>query len=146
MEQTSAHGETALGPLFHELAERIRKRGLILILSDFFDDVDSLLLGLKHFSYRRHDVGLLQVIDPAEQDFPFDDSTLFHGLEGQPDQMTEPRSLRRAYQREFEQFLMQVRRGCRDLRMDYALVRTDQPLDVPLRSFLTRRMRQAGRT
>lgn len=146
MEHTTPRRETSLGPLLHELAERIRKRGLIIVLSDLFDDVEPLLMGLKHFGYRRHDVSILHVIDPAEQDFPFEDPTLFQGLEGQPDQMTEPRSLRRAYQQEFAEFLTEVRRGCRDLKMDYTLVRTDMPLDVPLRTFLTRRMRQAGRT
>ena len=118
----------------------------MIILSDLFDDVDSMLAGLKHFRHRRHEVIVLHVLDPAELDFPFDDPTLFKGLEGLPEQLTEPRSLRRAYQREFEDFLLQVRRGCRDLHMDYALLRTDQPLDVALRSFLTHRLQRVGRT
>ena len=144
MEQTPARGETALGPIFHDLAERIKKRGLVIVLSDLFDDAESILMGLKHFRHRRHDVSVLQIIDPAEQDFPFEDPTLFKGLEGLPDQMTEPRSLRRAYQREFERFTNELRRGCRDLRMDYQIIRTDRPLDVALSSFLTRRMHRAG--
>lgn len=146
MEQTPANGETTLGPILHDLAERIRRRGLIVILSDLFDDPQSLALGLKHFRYRRHDVSILHIIDPAEQDFPFDAPTLFKGLEGLPEQMAEPRALRRAYQAEFERFLKQVRGTCRDLNMEYALLRTDERLDVPLRSFLTGRMRRAGRT
>ena len=146
MEQTTAAGETALGPIFHDLAERIRKRGLVIILSDLFDDVGTLLSGLKHFRHRRHDVSVMQVIDPAEQDFPFEDPTRFRGLEGLPEQNAEPRALRRAYQAEFESFLRQVRGMCGDLQMDYVLLRTDKPLDVPLRSFLTRRMQRAGRT
>lgn len=146
MELSPASGETALGPIFHDLAERIRKRGLVIIVSDLFDDVESLMMGLKHFWYRRHDVSLLQIIDPAEQEFPFEEPTLFKGLEGQLEQMTEPRSLRRAYREEFEAFLRRLRHGCRDLNMDHSLVRTDKPLDVPLKSFLSRRMQQAGRT
>ena len=143
MDQTPAGGETAMGPIFHDLAERIKKRGLVIVLSDLFDDVDSILLGLKHFRHRRHDVSILQIIDPAEQDFPFEDPTLFKGLEGLPERMTEPRALRTAYQREFEQFLAGVRRGCRDMRMDHQLVRTDATFDVALSSFLTRRMHRA---
>lgn len=146
MEHAAPQGETAMGPIFHDLAERIKKRGLVIILSDLFDDVDSLLLGLKHFRHRRHDVSVIHIVDPAEQDFPFDEPTLFKGLEGLPEQMTEPRSLRWAYRQEFEAFVRQVRRGCRDLHMDHVLLRTDQPLDVALRSFLVRRMQQAGRT
>jgi uncharacterized protein (DUF58 family) len=142
MDRTPAARTTSIGPILHELAERIRRRGLVVILSDLFDDVDSLLLGLKHFRHRRHDVTVLHVIDPAEQDFPFDDPTLFKGLEGMPEQMTEPRSLRKAYRREFEGFLRSVRRGCREARVDHALLRTDQPLDAALSSVLIRRMQR----
>ena len=135
-----------MGPIFHDLAERIKKRGLVIVISDLFDDVDNLLMGLKHLKHRRHDVSVMQVIDPAEQDFPFEDPTLFQGLEAMPEQMTEPRALRNAYCREFEDFLHRVRRGCRDLNMDHVLLRTDQSLDVALNSFLTHRMMGAGRT
>ena len=139
MDMAGAKGETSMGPIFHDLAERIKKRGLVVILSDLFDDVPSLMLGLKHLRHRRHEVLVLQVIDPAEQEFPFQDPTLFKGLEGLPEQLTEPRSLRRAYQREFERFLLEVRRGCHDLHADYAVLRTDHPLDAALRTFLSAR-------
>jgi uncharacterized protein (DUF58 family) len=146
MDVSPPRGETALGPILHDLAERVRKRGLVVVVSDLFDDVPGLMLGLKHLRHRRHEVLVLQVIDPAEQDFPFIDPTLFKGLEIPSEQMTEPRSLRRAYQREFEAFLREIRRGCRDLHMDYALVRTDQPLDVALRTFLAGRASRLHRT
>jgi uncharacterized protein (DUF58 family) len=146
MDIAGAKGETSMGPIFHDLAERIKKRGLVVILSDLFDDLASVMLGLKHLRHRRHEVLVLQVLDPAEQDFPFQDPTLFKGLEGLPEQLTEPRSLRNAYQREFEAFLKEIRRGCRDLHMDYTLLRTDQPLDVALRTFLTGRASHMHKT
>ncbi len=139
LEAAPAAGETALGPILHSLAERIRKRGLVILLSDLFDDPESLLLGLKHFRHRRHDVSVLHIIDPAEQDFPFEDPTLFKGLEQSGQQMTDPKALKKAYQEEFNDFLSQVRVGCRNLHMDYVFVRTDWPLDIALRSILTRR-------
>ncbi|MDB5390413.1 MAG: hypothetical protein JWM11_6059 [Planctomycetaceae bacterium] len=145
MELSPATGETAMGPIFHDLAERIKKRGLILIISDFFDDVASLLMGLKHFRHRRHEVLLMQVIDPAEQDFPFRDPTLFKGLEKWPEMMTDPKSLKAAYQREFEAFLTELRRGCRDLKMDHLLLRTSSPLDVALSTFLASRANRVRR-
>ena len=145
LDETVPHGETSIGPILHDLAERIKRRGLVVILSDFFDDPETLLLGLKHFRHRRHDVVLLHVIDPAEQDFPFIDPTLFKGLEGLGDQHTEPRSLKAAYQREFESFLRAIRGGARDLHMDYVLLRTDQPLEVALHEFLSRRIHKSGR-
>ena len=70
---------------------------------------------------------------------------LFRSLEGLGDQHTEPRSLKAAYQREFNSFLTSVRGGARDLQMDYVLLRTDQPLEVALHEFLARRMHKAGR-
>ena len=146
IETAPTRGETSIGPILHDLAERISKRGLIIILSDLFDDVDEILLGLKHFRHRRHDVSVVQIIDPAEQDFSFEDPTLFKGLENLPDQMADPRSLRSAYRREFEEFLWQIRGGCRKLNMDHVLLRTDDSLVAALTSFLTPRMHRAGRT
>lgn len=146
LDQAPAAGETAMGPIFHDLAERIKKRGLVVILSDLFDDLPSLMLGLKHLRHRRHEVLVMQIIDPAEQDFPFQDPTLFKGLEHLPEQLTEPRSLRAAYRREFEAFLLEARRGCRDLHMDYVLLRTDMPLDAALTTFLSGRATRLHRT
>jgi uncharacterized protein (DUF58 family) len=145
LEQTQPQGETAIGPILHEAAERIQRRGVVLILSDLFDDPKSVISGLKHFRHSRHDVTVLHVIDPAEQDFPFDDATRFRGLEGLPSQSVDPRTLKRAYQAEFEAFLREIGRGCRDLQIDHVLLRTDRPLDVALRSFLIQRTQRAGR-
>jgi uncharacterized protein (DUF58 family) len=145
LDESPTGGESTIGPIFHDLAERIKRRGLIVILSDLFDDPASLMMGLKHFRHRRHDVVLLHVIDPAEQDFPFVDQTLFKGLENLGEQLTEPRALRRAYQKEFEAFLKAVRSGVRDLHMDYVMLRTDQPLEIALHEFLSRRMHKTGR-
>ncbi len=144
LELSPTKGESAIGPIFHDLAERIKRRGLVVILSDFFDDPETLMMGLKHFWHRRHDVILLQVIDPAEQDFTFVDPTLFRGLENLGEQLTEPRALRKAYQREFEAFLKTIRSGARDLHMDYVFLRTDQPLEVALHEFLSRRTHKVG--
>lgn len=143
LDQAPSGGESAIGPILHELAERFKRRGLVIILSDFFDDPEAVQLGLKHFRHRRHDVLLLHVIDPAEQDFPFAEPTLFHGLEHWPDQMTDPRALRSAYQTEFEEFLRALRGAARDLRMDYHMLRTDQPLEMALSRVLSHRLRKS---
>ncbi len=140
MESACPGKKTAAGPIFHELAERLKKRGVVMILSDFFDNVNSLLAGLKHFHHRRHDVVLLHVLDPAELDFPFQRPTQFQGLEEFPDVMTDPQSLRRAYLKEIGIFQQKLREGCRTMNMDYELMRTDRPLDAALRSFLAGRM------
>lgn len=142
MDITSATGESSIGTIFHQLAEQIKHRGLVIILSDLFDNLDELERGLKHFRYRKMDVSVLHIIDPAEQDFPFDSPTLFKGLEVTLEQMAEPRSLRKAYQKEFEQFLQQTRGICRTLQMEHQLIRTDQPLDIAISSYLNHRMQR----
>lgn len=142
LDRAEPRGESAIGPILHELAERFKRRGLVIILSDFFDDPEAVQRGLKHFRHRRHDVLLLHVIDPAEQDFPFAEPTLFHGLEQWPDQLTDPRALRVAYQAEFAEFLRSLQGGARDLRMDYQLLRTDQPLEAALSLVLSHRFRR----
>ncbi len=139
MEPAATGNKTATGPIFHELAERFRKRGVVLILSDLLDDVSTMMAGLKHFHHRRHDVILFHILDSAEVDFPFRAPTLFKGLEQYPDLLADPRSLRRAYLREFDRYQNEIRKGCRSQGMDYQVVRTDQPLDVTLSAFLAER-------
>ena len=144
MEESVPERKTATGPIFHDLAERLKKRGIVLILSDLFDDIPSMMAGLKHFRHRRHEVILFHVLDPAELDFPFKQVTMFKGLEQMPDVLTEPRALRKAYLQEFEAFQRQVKQGCRAHGMDYFLMRTDQPLDVALSTYLASRMMRFG--
>jgi uncharacterized protein (DUF58 family) len=139
METTAAEKKTSMGPIFHDLAERMRHRGVVIVLSDLFDDVGEVLAGLKHFRHRRHEIMVLHVLDRAELELPFNRVTLFRGLEGCPDVLTDPRSLRKAYRRELDAFLRQVASGCRALQADYQLVTTDQPLDLVLRTLLARR-------
>jgi uncharacterized protein (DUF58 family) len=142
MEQTTGERKTQTGPIFHELAERFTRRGIVVLISDMFADVEPTLAGLKHFRHRRHDVIVLHVLDPAEIDFPFQQVTMFRGLEGLGDVVTEPRSLRAAYQGQVQAFLRHVRTGCRAQQIEYLLVRTDQPLDGVLTAFLAARKKR----
>ncbi len=139
LEQSAGERKTAAGPILHELAERFRKRGIVIVFSDLFDDVDSILAGLKHFRHRRHEVVLMHVLDPAEIDFPFEQMMLFRGLEGLPELLAEPRALRKAYLDELQKFLHRLKQGCRQQQIDYVLVRTDQSLEVVLSSYLASR-------
>jgi len=139
LEKSACAGRTSLGPMLHEVSDRVRKRGLIILFSDLFDDLSALRLGLQRLHHRRHDIRVLQILDPAELEFPFDEPTLFHGLEIAQDQMVEPRGLKRAYLEEFQQFLWDSRRTCRDLGVEHDIVRTDEPFDRVLRRFLSDR-------
>ena len=142
MEETAAARKTGTGPIFHDLAERFARRGIVVIISDLFDDLDAMLAGLKHFRHRRHDVIIFHVLDPAEIDFPFQQVTMFKGLEASGEVVTEPRSLRAAYQQEVQSFLKRLRSGCRAQQIDYLTVRTDQPLDTVLTAFLSARKKR----
>ncbi len=143
MEESSPGRETALAPIFHELAERTRRRGVVIVLSDLFDEVEAVLTGLKHFRHRRHDVILFHVLDPAELDFPFHDVTRFRGLEGWNDLVVEPRALRQAYLKQFENYLRRLQQGCRAAQIDYVLLRTDRSLGLALASYLAARLRRS---
>ena len=127
----------------HESAERIRPRSLVILLSDCFADPDSLTAALRHFRHRRHDLSVLHVVDPAETDFPFEEPTLFHDLESPQSEFVDPRGVQAAYRREFEEFRRRLQAITRDLGMDYALLRTDTPLEQALSSFLLRRARRS---
>ncbi|MFH1267756.1 MAG: DUF58 domain-containing protein [Planctomycetota bacterium] len=140
MEESAPERKTDTGPIFHDLAERFKKRGIVVILSDLFDDVDSMMAGLKHFRHRRHDVILLHVLDPAELDFRFQRVTLFKGMEQLPEVLVEPRALRAAYLEEFDRFVRRLKKGCRMHRIDYVQMRTDQSLEMALSSYLSSRM------
>jgi uncharacterized protein (DUF58 family) len=139
MEETSAERKTSIGPILHDLAERLKKRGIVIVLSDLFDDVDSMMTGLKHLRHHRHEVILMHVLDPAEVDFPFEQITLFRGLESLPSVLVEPRALRRGYLAEFGRYLRELQAGCRAQAIDYVPMRTDQSLEVVLASYLASR-------
>ena len=139
LDVTPARSKSDLGIVFNDLAERFKKRGVVAILSDFFDEVPRIIAGLKHLRHRRHEVIVFHILDPAELEFPFRDTTLFKGMEGMADLLTEPHALRRAYQEELGTFLETLKKGCRMIDIDYVPLRTDQDLDVALSSYLAAR-------
>jgi uncharacterized protein (DUF58 family) len=144
MQESVPERKTDTGPIFHDLAERFKKRSLVVILSDLFDDVDSMMAGLKHFRHKRHDVIVFHVLDPAELNFRFRRITLFRGLEQLPQVLVDPRALRSAYLREFDAYVRRLKKGCRMHRIDYVQMRTDQSLGLALSSYLSSRMTKVG--
>ncbi len=137
--------KTSLAPLFHDLAERINRRSILVLLSDLFDEPATILAGLKHLRYKRHEVAVMNVMDAAELDFPFQESTLFRGLEQYPELLTDPRSLRDGYLAEVNAFVSEMQHGCRNQNVDYVQLRTDQNLGVALSSYLAHRLARSKR-
>jgi len=132
--------KTHLAPIFHELAERIGRRAIVVILSDLFDDVEPLLAGIKHLRHKRHEVVVFHILDAAEAEFPFQETTLFRGLEQWGELLTDPRSLRQGYLDELNAFHRELQHGCREQNIDYVPLRTDMNLGVALSAYLGNRL------
>jgi len=140
LEETKPGGETALAPLWDKIALQASRRGMIIILSDCFEDVPALLRSLRHFRYKRHEVVLFHVLAPEEMDFPFKKWTQFRNLELSSDKrLVDPQRLRRDYQTNFERFCTELRQACSLAQVDYHLLRTDSPVDRALGIYLTKR-------
>jgi uncharacterized protein (DUF58 family) len=136
---TPAREKSDIGIVFNDLAERFKKRGVVAVFSDLFDDPARIVTGLKHFRHRRHEVIVFHILDPAELEFPFRETTLFKGLETMPEILTDPHALKRAYQSELGAFLKELEKACRMADIDYVPLRTDQHLDTALSSYLASR-------
>jgi uncharacterized protein (DUF58 family) len=131
--------KTNTGKILDQLAEKLTHRSLIVILSDFFDDIESIKKGLRHLRYKRHEMMVFQLLDPMEIEFPFEDVTLFKGMEEMGDLLTEPRALRQGYLEQLSLFTEQLKKLCRGMNIDYHRMNTGDPLDVTLSGFLATR-------
>jgi uncharacterized protein (DUF58 family) len=143
LENTAPGGETAMAPLWHELAgHHLKRRGMVLILSDFFDQIDPLMKALQHLRHRNQEVVLFHVLAPEELDFPFKRLTQFRNLEARDQKvLVDTRRLREDYLANFERFRNELKERAGKLQVDYHLLRTDQPVDRALGIYLSRRQR-----
>jgi uncharacterized protein (DUF58 family) len=136
----SPKDKTDLYSIFRQVAETYPRRGMMIVISDLLGDRDGLVKGLKLLRQRGHDVMVFHVMDDDELDFPFSGPTRFDGLE-LPDHLNcNPRALRKGYLEALDRFLDHVRRSCAQNTIDYALIRTSQPLDAVLAAYLSNRL------
>ncbi|MBP5639762.1 MAG: DUF58 domain-containing protein [Victivallales bacterium] len=135
---------TDMSKTLHNLAENAKRRGLIVIFSDLFDDMEKIKSALAHFRRRRHDVIVYQILDRSEVDFPFRNVSTFEDLETGERIITSPRDIKNAYQKAIEEFLQQSRQICSSLNVEHVLALTDvPPVDMILRHLRQRAL--AGR-
>lgn len=140
LDRTEPGGETSIAPIFHDIAERIPGRGLVIILSDMFDDPDAIINALHHFRHRRHEVLLFHVMADEELHFPFDDFTGFEDLESAGEFVrADPRAIRAGYLDTVNQFLHRLETACGQMKIDYVPLNTRTPYDLALADYLTRR-------
>ena len=114
----------------------MHRRGLIIVISDLFDDPDEVLVSLQHFRHKKHEVIVFHLLDPYELTFPFERITLFRGLEDDRKVLTEPAVLRRKYLEEFNAFVEKLKKGCRDNRIDYFQINTEENFGRALTRYL----------
>jgi len=139
LENVTPNERTSLGPVLHTMADRVKRKGLVILISDLLDDPEKVISGLRHFRHRRHEVIVFHVLDHAERTFPFNSMTRFEGLEQLGHVICDPGALRSAYLEELESFMGEIQHGCRTDRIDYCPLDTSQPLDVALTSYLATR-------
>jgi uncharacterized protein (DUF58 family) len=136
LETSSPNSKTKFGSLLSQLAGSLPRRGIVVLISDLFDDVATLLRGLQRLRLERHEVITLQVLDRTELDFPFEQPTLFRGLEQFADMFVDPQSIRESYRAEMRDFCRALQRGCHENQISFTTACTDQPLDRVLAKML----------
>ncbi len=140
LESATPNRKTDLGSIFADAAETFPRRGIMIVVSDLFGDVESTLKGLRFLRQRGHDVLVLHVLDEDELEFPFSGSSRFADLESEVKLNCNPKALRDGYLEAINEFLDEVRRGCAKAAIDYAMIRTTDPMDAALAQFISRRM------
>ncbi len=130
---------TSLSKQLRDVALLMKRRSIVVLISDLLTDVDDLLAGLDHLRFAGHNVVVLHTLDPHELEFPFKGTWKFNGLEGELPVTTQPEKIRADYLASLKTFLEAVRAGCLGSHVDYTLVDTSRPLDAVLSEFVFNR-------
>jgi uncharacterized protein (DUF58 family) len=141
LESAQPANKTGTSASLNLIAEQIKRRGLVIVLSDLFDKPESVMTALKHFRHKGHEVVVMQILDPLERSFAFDGDAIFKDLETQEELMTQPWHIQKAYQQSMQEFLDFYKRQCRDNNIDYVLLDTSTPFDKALFEYLNKRKR-----
>ena len=136
--------DTSVSTSLRELAGRIPKRGIVVLISDLIDDPAGIAAGLSLLAHMRHDLIVFHLVDPVERTFPFEKVTRFRDMEGEGRIVTNPRQVRAAYLERFGAFLAAMRSACLERKIGYELTQTDLPYAEVLASYLARRGRVTG--
>lgn len=142
LETVDSGTRTEVGKPLHELAERHRKRGFVVLISDLLDAPEAIVDGLRHFRYLGHEVIVFHVMDPRELHFDFSDLVEFEDMETGEKLLIAAETARETYLEHLERFMETLRRECGLLGVDYTLLPTDQPLDFALFEYLAARAKQ----
>lgn len=135
----SSSGETNTAASLNNIAERIKRRGLVIIFSDLFDDQNAVINSLKHFRYKKNEVIVFQILDPMEMSIVLDSPTIFKDVETHKEIMSQPISFVETYRDAVKEFIGNYKKACRMNNIDYVLLSTDMPFDNALLEYLNKR-------
>ncbi len=135
---------TDVSNTFHEMAERINRRGLVIVLSDLYDDPEKLMLALKHFRHKKHEVIVFHILDPLEINFAYKKEAVFKDLETGEEISTQPWHIQREYQEKVKHFIDNYKRQCRQNQIDYVLINTEMDFNRALIEYMIKRKRIGG--
>jgi uncharacterized protein (DUF58 family) len=141
LQQARPAARTEAGRSMHLVAERIKRRGLVIVLSDLMDEPDTILAALKHFRHKKNEVIVMHILDPLERTFAFGDDAQFRDMETDERMTTQPWHIRRAYAEAMQAFTERYKRECREHHIDYVLLDTATPFDTALTGYLSKRER-----
>ncbi len=138
LEGQTPSGETSLGKILLEIAGKLNRRGLVVLISDLLDEPEDILDGLRLFRFKGSDVIVFHLLDAAELDLPFDGNILFEDTEQTNLRVTaDPQAIRQVYRKVVEEFTGHLRKQCQERSIDYQLLSTSTPLDQALVSYLS---------
>ena len=136
---------TGIADVLHGIAGQIKRRGIVILISDLFDNEEKVLEGIQHLRFGGSEVIVFHVMDPYELEFPFMGNVEFDGLEGTDKLLTRPIEMRKSYLREMEAFRRRIIEGCERNAVHYVLVNTASPLHEVLSGYLAFRQRTTTR-
>ena len=138
LESRAPKGETAIGKILEEVASKLTRRGLVVLISDLLDEPEEILKGLRLFRFKGNDVIVFHLLDKAELELPFEGNLLFEDIEELNLKVTtDPRTIRQTYRKVVNEFVEHVRKECHAASIDYQLLSTATPLDQALVSYLS---------
>jgi uncharacterized protein (DUF58 family) len=140
LESAEPREKTAIAPLLHDLAQQARRRGLVFLISDCFDDVGNLMTALQHLRFQGHEVTVFHILHPDEIGFPFEGMTKFDAMEERLHVLARPHLIRPAYLRAVQAYLKELQGGCQANRCDYVRMDTSRPLAPALAEYLAQRL------
>jgi uncharacterized protein (DUF58 family) len=139
LDDKDSGNDTQIGMVLHELADRIKKRGMVILISDLLDKPENIMKGLKHFRHQNQEVIVFHIQDRKESEFDFDTRTKFFDMETGEEIVTEPWHIRSNYNELISKLESNYKSNCRENLIDYVPLFTDQSLDIGITEYLIKR-------